>query len=101
MKLFNPHTSKEEKIFMICGLVFFFGVILGGIGWIVYKSFPHPDKVDYNCIDFASQNDAQNYFAGQGGSKTNNVDNLDEDSNGIACEALPHHNLPKVSPDDY
>jgi hypothetical protein len=45
------------------------------------------DGVDYDCGDFASQADAQAYFESDGGSATNNVDGLDSNTNGIACEA--------------
>jgi hypothetical protein len=41
------------------------------------------------CADFATQAAAQAYFNSKGGSKTNNVDNLDPNRNGIACEGLP------------
>ena len=42
------------------------------------------------CSDFAIQERAQAYFDANGGSPTNNVDNLDPDRDGIACEKLPH-----------
>jgi hypothetical protein len=45
--------------------------------------------VDKDCTDFATQQDAQAYFVGLGGSATNNVDNLDADHDGIACEDNP------------
>src|SRR2546429_425980 len=41
------------------------------------------------CADFATQQDAQAYFEAHGGSASNNVDNLDPNGNGIACEGLP------------
>jgi excalibur calcium-binding domain-containing protein len=41
------------------------------------------------CADFKTQAEAQSYFNSKGGSKTNNVDNLDPNRNGIACEGLP------------
>ncbi len=41
---------------------------------------------DYDCADFASQEEAQRYFERRGGSRTNNVDLLDADGDGIACE---------------
>ena len=43
-----------------------------------------------NCSDFNSQAEAQSYFDKLGGSKTNNVDSLDADHDGIACEDLKH-----------
>jgi len=45
-----------------------------------------PDNVDYDCPDFATQTEAQDYFDSQGGSPSNNVDRLDRDRDGIACE---------------
>lgn len=92
MKFFNSNATTGEKVFTLGGLILFAVIIIGGIAVVVYKAFPHSDNVNYNCVDFASQNDAQSYFKGQGGSKTNNVDNLDEDGNGIACESLHHIN---------
>ena len=41
---------------------------------------------DHDCPDFYSQADAQNYFRTMGGSPTNNVDDLDRDNDGVACE---------------
>lgn len=45
-----------------------------------------PDK---DCSDFATQPDAQVFFNAHGGSAASNVDDLDADHDGIACEALP------------
>ena len=44
---------------------------------------------DKDCSDFATHADAQAYFESKGGSSTNNVDRLDSDHDGIACESLP------------
>lgn len=41
---------------------------------------------DKNCDDFNSQAEAQQYFRDNGGSPTNNVDGLDRDNDGVACE---------------
>ncbi|WP_211214585.1 excalibur calcium-binding domain-containing protein [Actinomycetospora chiangmaiensis] len=43
---------------------------------------------DRDCADFATQQQAQQYFESIGGSATNNADRLDENHNGIACESL-------------
>jgi Excalibur calcium-binding domain len=48
-----------------------------------------PTAGDKDCPDFATQGDAQAYFLAHGGSATNNVDNLDADHDGIACEDNP------------
>lgn len=44
---------------------------------------------DRDCRDFATHQEAQAYFESRGGSARNNVDNLDADHDGIACELLP------------
>ncbi|EKD65151.1 MAG: hypothetical protein ACD_50C00175G0006 [uncultured bacterium] len=44
---------------------------------------------DRDCSDFETHDEAQAYFEGKGGSPTNNVDRLDADGDGIACESLP------------
>lgn len=87
MPFFNPNSTKEERVFITVGITLFLAAIVSGIGYAVYRAFPHPDSVDYNCVDFPNQDEAQRYFRSQGGSKTNNVDNLDKDGDGIACEA--------------
>lgn len=45
------------------------------------------DGVDMDCADFPEQNAAQGYFESDGGSADRNVDRLDRDGDGIACEA--------------
>ena len=50
------------------------------------------------CADFKTQAEAQSYFNSKGGSKTNNVDNLDPNRNGIACEGLPGTPSASASP---
>jgi endonuclease YncB( thermonuclease family) len=44
---------------------------------------------DKDCPDFPNHDAAQAYFIAKGGSPTNNVDRLDNDHDGLACEALP------------
>jgi hypothetical protein len=44
------------------------------------------DAVDNDCADFPNQRAAQRYFTQDGGSATENVDRLDPNQNGIACE---------------
>lgn len=39
-----------------------------------------------NCDDFATPQDAQDYFIANGGSPSNNVEGLDRDRDGNACE---------------
>lgn len=40
-----------------------------------------------NCDNFASPQEAQDFFIANGGSPTNNVEGLDRDHDGFACEA--------------
>lgn len=49
----------------------------------------YTSEEDKDCSDFKVQDEAQTYFEGKGGSPTNNVDRLDSDHDGIACESLP------------
>ena len=44
------------------------------------------DGIDKDCDDFASQNEADDYFVFDGGTVGNNVDGLDADGDGVACE---------------
>lgn len=55
----------------------------------VQESAPLTSGGDKDCKDFATHADAQAYFVSKGGSPTNNVDKLDADHDGIACESLP------------
>lgn len=55
----------------------------------ILTSFPIDTSGDKDCKDFATHAEAQAYFEGKGGSQTNNVDKLDADRDGIACESLP------------
>ena len=50
------------------------------------------DGQDRDCDDFATQLAAQAYFDRSGGSSLNNVDGLDSDRDGIACEGLSESN---------
>jgi len=43
---------------------------------------------EYNCEDFETQPDAQNFYEKVGG-LGNDVNRLDGDKDGVACEALP------------
>lgn len=44
---------------------------------------------DRDCGDFATHAEAQAYFVAKGGNPSNNVDRLDADHDGLACESLP------------
>ncbi len=43
-------------------------------------------RADKDCKDFTSHDQAQAYFKANGGSAANNVDRLDGDGDGLACE---------------
>lgn len=43
---------------------------------------------EYNCADFATQQAAQRFFIKAGG-PSKDVNSLDGDNNGVACQALP------------
>uniref|UniRef100_A0A7V3JB08 Excalibur calcium-binding domain-containing protein n=1 Tax=candidate division CPR3 bacterium TaxID=2268181 RepID=A0A7V3JB08_UNCC3 len=43
---------------------------------------------EYNCDDFATQEEAQAFFEKVGGTKKD-INRLDGDKDGIACESLP------------
>ncbi|MDP2587311.1 MAG: cell wall-binding repeat-containing protein [bacterium] len=47
------------------------------------------DGIDKDCSDFGTRGKAQAYFEQDGGSITRNVDDLDADHDGLACEWLP------------
>lgn len=43
---------------------------------------------EYNCEDFSTQTEAQNFFIKAGGTRKD-TNRLDGDKDGVACEALP------------
>ena len=45
------------------------------------------DGIDFDCADFADSAEADAYFIADGGSAKKNVDHLDPNHNGIACES--------------
>ncbi len=49
---------------------------------------PQLTSADKDCKDFSSHSEAQAYFNSKGGSASNNVDDLDRDHDGLACESL-------------
>jgi len=46
---------------------------------------------EYNCDDFTTQEEAQRFFIKAGG-PSDDVNGLDGDNNGVACQALPSEN---------
>jgi putative cell wall-binding protein len=47
------------------------------------------DGIDKDCSDFSTEAEAQAYFNNDGGSAAHNIDGLDADYDGKACESLP------------
>jgi beta-lactam-binding protein with PASTA domain len=43
----------------------------------------------YNCADFDTQQEAQDYFDSHNGSRTNDPDGLDHNHDGVPCQNLP------------
>lgn len=48
----------------------------------------YEDYGDYDCPDFSTQQEAQEFFEDQGGPE-NDYHNLDRDGDGVVCESLP------------
>jgi len=63
-----------------------FGFVLA---FVCVLAFSAPAAADFDCADFSSHADAQVYFDAHGGSSFNNVDGLDRDHDGVACELGP------------
>lgn len=80
----NKRLLAKAAIVLGVVLLIFSGIII--LNRILLKDTE--DTINYDCKDFSYQEEAQNYFISQGGSSTKNVDNLDADNNGIACESL-------------
>jgi len=47
-----------------------------------------PSTGDYDCSDFSTQEEAQEFFEDEGG-PDDDPHNLDRDGDGVACETLP------------
>lgn len=91
--------DKKLKTILITSGVLASGI--GGVAWLASNNKQVPDSsgsnatsqsetvdsIDKDCGDFGSHQEAQDYFESQGGSPSNNVDRLDRDGDGLACEA--------------
>jgi hypothetical protein len=69
-------------------------VLIAAVGGVaVAQVGPQPPHAiaaaGVNCSDFANQAAAQKFFDSHGGSPSNDVEGLDRDHDGIACESLP------------
>lgn len=91
--------NNKLKVALVIGLIIALG-IGGSVWWFASRDNQPPattdtgtrtntgvDNIDYDCADFGSHQEAQDYFESQGGSPSNNVDRLDRDGDGLACEA--------------
>ncbi len=68
-------------------------LLLGGVLRALFGRTLLPglaNAADVDCSDFGSQASAQSFFLNHGGSPSNNVDGLDANHNGVACESNPH-----------
>ncbi len=65
-------------------------VLLAALLAALVVAAPSALAADKDCKDFPSQAAAQAYFDAHGGSPSNNVDNLDADHDGQACETYPY-----------
>lgn len=52
-----------------------------------HPNWEDDNTIDYNCSDFSSGNEAQNFYEQYGGAG-NDIFGLDADGDGIACESL-------------
>jgi LPXTG-motif cell wall-anchored protein len=66
---------------------------------LALSATPALAATDKDCKDFSSQAAAQAYFEAHGGSPGNNVDNLDADHDGKACETFSYSSpSPSLTP---
>lgn len=76
---------------MLAMIILFFG------GAVQYSWAAETPK---NCSDFSTWKEAQIYFESKGGSKTNNIDQLDADHDGLACEGNQGFDPKHQNPND-
>jgi len=63
-------------------------ILFDKLGNITTDSTVGKKSDEYNCDDFSTQPEAQAFFLKVGGTK-NDVNRLDGDNNGLACQSLP------------
>jgi len=83
-KLFSGSSLQESKVLRDEKG----NVLYDKLGNIVTNSNEGKKAGDYNCDDFKTQIEAQNFFTKVGG-VGNDLYRLDGDKDGTACEALP------------
>ncbi len=80
----------KQQIKTILGWGIFIGIIIF-IGYLILsnsKSSRNTEYGDYDCSDFSTQAEAQEFFKAEGG-PMEDYHNLDRDNDGVACESLP------------
>jgi len=99
----------KEKIKEIGKTILGWGILIGIIGFIGWAIFGNSESSknegydryddwstersykeygDYDCSDFSTQEEAQEFFEAEGG-PGEDYHNLDRDGDGVACESLP------------
>ena len=58
------------------------------LGFVLALGLPSAYAADMDCGDFSTWAEAQKYFEDNGGSPTNNFNDLDRDHDGMACDSL-------------
>jgi len=83
-KLWETKSFQESKV----GRDSAGNILFDKLGNITTDSSIGKRSDEYNCDDFATQPEAQAFFQKVGGTK-NDVNRLDGDNNGVACQSLP------------
>ena len=58
------------------------------LGFVLALGLPSAYAADMDCGNFSTWAEAQKYFEDNGGSPTNNFNDLDRDHDGMACDSL-------------
>ena len=83
-KLWETKSFQESKV----GRDAAGNILFDKLGNITTDASIGKRSDEYNCDDFATQPEAQAFFVKVGGTK-NDVNRLDGDNNGVACQSLP------------
>ena len=83
--------KKIKEISLILCVLVSAGLLAGcsnSDDWSTERSYLKDGSRDYDCSDFSSQEEAQEFFEAEGGS-SEDPHGLDRDGDGVACESLP------------
>lgn len=83
-KLWETKSFQESKVSRDTAG----NVLFDKLGNITTDSSKGKKADEYNCDDFMTQPEAQSFFVKVGGTK-NDVNRLDGNNDGVACQALP------------